>query len=92
MTCVIFYRIYSGLSINGINNFMSYENTPVESSNVASVAYDGKTRELDVTFKNGSTYKYSDVPKSVGDAFPYLESKGKGVHQLLRGTYAYKKL
>lgn len=71
---------------------MTYPTTKVESSNVAAVAYDDKTRELDVTFKNGSTYKYEDVPKSVGNSFPFLESKGKGVWQLLRGQYSYKKM
>ena len=71
---------------------MSYPTTPVESSNVASIAYDDKSRELDVTFKNGSTYRYSDVPKSVGNGMPFAESQGRFVWGALRGQYAYKKL
>lgn len=71
---------------------MSYPYTKVESSNVAGVAYDDKSRELQVSFNNGSTYQYDDVPTSVGNSFPFLASKGKGVWQLLRDKYSYKKL
>lgn len=71
---------------------MSYGPTKVKSSNVSSVAYDDKTRVLEVSFKNGSTYEYEGVQPSVGNAFPYLESKGKGVWQILRDKYPYKKL
>lgn len=71
---------------------MSYPYTPVKSSNVAGVAYDDNSRELQVSFKNGSTYQYDDVPPSVGNSFPYLQSKGKGVWQILRGQYSYEKI
>jgi len=70
---------------------MTYPMTPVESSNVEAVAYDDKTRQLQVQFKKSGTYTYDGVPPSIGNAFPYLESKGKGVWQLLRGKYPYSK-
>lgn len=70
---------------------MTYANQPVESSNVSSVAYDDKTRILSVTFKNGETYNYESVPPSVGNSFPYLASKGKGIWELLRGQYSFTK-
>ncbi len=69
---------------------MSYSNQPVESSNVSSISYDDKTRELQVTFKKGSTYTYSDVPQSVGNAMPYTSSKGKFVHEVLK-NYPYSR-
>lgn len=71
---------------------MSYPTTDVDSSNVSTVAYDDKTKILTVSFHDGSTYKYEDVPKSVGNSFPYLASKGKGVWELLRNQYSYSKV
>lgn len=37
--------------------------TQVESSNLASVGYDMKMKLLQVEFKNGSIYNYSNVPE-----------------------------
>ena len=70
---------------------MSYNKEPVESSNVESVSYDDKTQDLTVTFKRSGTYVYHDVPKSIGNAMPYAESKGKFVWEVLRGRYSYSK-
>lgn len=71
---------------------MTVETTPVDSSNVSAVAYNDRSRTLTLTFKDGASYEYYDVPVSVGNSFPWLESKGKAVWSLLRGTYAYKRL
>jgi len=38
------------------------ERTPVESSVIASVGYDSATFELEIEFKNGRSYRYSQVP------------------------------
>ncbi|MEI7998670.1 MAG: KTSC domain-containing protein [Candidatus Omnitrophota bacterium] len=70
---------------------MSYNKEPVESSNVESVSYDDKTQDLTVTFKRSGSYIYHDVPKSIGNAMPYAESKGKFVWEVLRGKYSYSK-
>ena len=70
---------------------MSYNNEKVESSNVESVSYDDRTKDLTVTFKKSGTYTYHDVPKSIGNAMPYAESKGKFVHEVLKGQYSYSK-
>ena len=70
---------------------MGYPNIPVESSNVESVAYDDKTQDLTVTFKKSGTYTYHEVPKSIGNAMPYAESKGKFVNEVLKGKYSYSK-
>ena len=70
---------------------MGYPNEPVESSNVQSIAYDDRTKDLTVTFKKSGTYTYHDVPKSIGNAMPYAESKGKFVWEVLRGQYSYSK-
>jgi len=70
---------------------MSYNNEKVESSNVESIAYSDKSKQLEVSFKNGRTYTYYDVPKSVGNAMPYTASKGQYVWQALRGQYRYSR-
>jgi len=71
---------------------MSYPMTPVQSSNVAAVAYDDKTRTQTVRFKDGSTYEYYDVPPNVGNAFPFIDSKGRFIWSNFRGKYAYSKV
>lgn len=71
---------------------MSYDWTPVESSNVKSIKFDERTRELDVRFKNGAEYVYSGIQPSIGNAMPYAQSKGKFVWQVLRDKYPYKRV
>ena len=63
---------------------MSYDWTNVQSSNVSAVKYDDSSKELQIRFKNGSEYTYYGIIPSIGNSFPYLESKGRGVWQLLR--------
>ena len=38
---------------------------PVESSSLASVGYEERTRTLEVEFHNGGVYQYLEVPASV---------------------------
>lgn len=37
----------------------------VESSHLSEMKYDDDTKILEITFNNGSTYRYQDVPKGV---------------------------
>jgi hypothetical protein len=62
---------------------------PVVSSNIGAIGYDGVTRELHVQFKSGRTYKYSNVPLDVYDAFLAAESKGKYFAANVRGKYEF---
>ncbi len=71
---------------------MTYQTTSVDSSNVSSCSYDDKTKILTVTFHDGSTYEYYNVPKSVGNSMPFQMSKGKFIWQSLRGQYSYTKV
>lgn len=48
--------------------------TPVKSSNVESVGYDGST--LTITFKGGKTYHYSNVPTSIHQSLLKAKSIG----------------
>ena len=48
----------------------------VDSSMLIAVGYDEKTSEMRVIFKNGDTYRYLNVPKSVYAELMKAESKG----------------
>jgi predicted TIM-barrel enzyme len=51
---------------------------PVQSSNVASVGHDPKTNELEVQFKSGRVYRYSDV--NVDEAAALMSAQSIGSH------------
>lgn len=67
------------------------EHTPVTSSNLASVGYDEPSKTLEVTFKNGSTYAYSGVPKSEHDALMAASSHGKYLNSNIKPRFAATK-
>lgn len=66
------------------------ERIPVESSNIADVAHDGEN--LEVTFRNGSRYRYSGVSAEVFDEFLGSESKGRFLNQVIKGGYSGKRI
>ena len=63
---------------------------PVQSSNVSSIGWAQDT--LVVVFKDGSIYRYLDVPEEVWLAFKEARSKGKFVWAELRGVYEYDRV
>jgi hypothetical protein len=66
------------------------EMTPVESSNVAEVGHDGK--DLHVKFRNGSAYRYLDVPRVVFEHLLTAESIGKFLNRAIKPKYAFEKV
>lgn len=48
-----------------------------KSSNIRYVEYDYAASDLSVTFKNGSEYRYSLVPKHLFESFATVDSAGK---------------
>lgn len=71
-----------------MNNFI-----PVESSNIAAVAFDARQDDetvgtLYVRFKNGGEFAYYDVPAEKYDAFLDAESKGKFYIANVKSAYA----
>ena len=64
---------------------------PVISSNVVSIGYKDKNKELFVTFKNGS-YVYTEVPKTEFEGLLNAPSKGKYIHQHIKGYYPYSRI
>jgi hypothetical protein len=62
---------------------------PVVSSMIAGVEYDDETRELDILFSSGKTYRYFDVPADVYAMLLDAESKGQFFNEEIKGAYRY---
>ena len=65
---------------------------PFTSSNVASIRYEDAQSILEVTFHNGGTYQYYDVPSHVAAVFQAAESKGSFLATGIKGHYRYSKV
>lgn len=68
-----------------------------DSSNVSKVQFDPKQKEVEVTFKNGNTYRYHNVPQEVWTNFTEsLEqngSAGRSVREyFINGGYKYERV
>jgi hypothetical protein len=63
------------------------QHTPVTSSNIASVGYDPATREMEVAFTNGSSYRYADVDPKTHASLLAADSVGSHFHQHVRNAH-----
>ncbi len=68
------------------------ERTPVTSTNIYAIGYDADTQTLEVEFKNGSVYAYSDVHQGEYNAFFDSGSKGKYFRANIKERYSFVKL
>jgi hypothetical protein len=68
-------------------NERSYDKN-VQSSHLRDLRYDDKTEELEITFLNGSVYRYYKVPvdvyKKLADYRNILQKIGSGLKKLFR--------
>ena len=72
---------------------MAWKEFPAfSSSNVASIRYDADQSLLEVSFHNGSSYHYYDVPAVVADNFERAESKGSYLASAIKGHYRYSRV
>lgn len=55
-------------------------------------AYDRSQALLQLSFRKGISYQYSDVPAEVYDQLLLAESKGKYFNLHIRNRYAYTKI
>lgn len=76
--------------MNALEN--NNEATPLESSNISSVAYSDATKTLTISFHAGGTYEYYDVPEIVHYEIQQSASAGKYFHRFIRSTYKYKQV
>ena len=65
---------------------------PVESSSIASFGYDPETRVLEITFQNGRTYRYFDVPSIEYEGFSAASSKRRYFVARLSGRFRYEQV
>lgn len=64
--------------------------TPVSSSNISSIGYDGST--LYVRFNSGTLYAYYDVPQSIHNGLMSASSHGKYLAAYVKGRYRYQQI
>ena len=67
------------------------EREKVESSNLVSIGYDASKRILEVEFKGGGLYTYSQVPEEVYTDLMRSSSKGKFFAAVIRPVYRGEK-
>ena len=60
---------------------------PLRSTSLASADYDPSTLELLITFSNGRSYSYSEVPKEVYDGLLGASSPGAYYHANIKDNY-----
>jgi KTSC domain len=60
---------------------------PVESSAIATVGYSKKLRALEIEFRNGSIYRYLEVPPDVYQALLTASSKARYYDENIRHKY-----
>ncbi len=64
--------------------------TDVESSHLKTIEHNGK--DLYITFKNGATYEYDDVPEATTKAMINADSSGKFLWRYIRDKYPYRQV
>lgn len=62
------------------------------SSNISEIRYNTETYILEVTFHNGGTYEYYDVPDYIVSAMKQAPSKGQFLASDIKGHYRYSKV
>lgn len=64
--------------------------TPVSSSNISSIGYEGST--LYVSFNRGGLYAYYNVPESVYHNLMCASSHGSYLANHVKGIYSYRRI
>ena len=66
--------------------------TPVKSSNIKSIGYDGKTSTLEIEFSQGAVYQYLGVPEEEHIALMQASSKGKYFIANIKSAYDFTRV
>jgi KTSC domain len=64
--------------------------TAVESTTLATVAYDGAVGMLQLEFRSRAIYQYFDVPVGVHEELLEAASKGTYFNRVVRGHFPYR--
>lgn len=66
------------------------QRTPVQSSTIHSVGYEGNV--LEIQFHSGGVYQYFQVPERIHSGLINAPSKGTFFHQNIRGAFRYARV
>jgi hypothetical protein len=66
--------------------------TAVESSTLATIAYDGNRQLLQLEFSSRAVYQYLGVPTVVYEELLHAPSKGSYFNQVIRGKFPYRRI
>lgn len=61
-------------------------------SHLSTYSYDDEAKVLTVTFRTGETYRYAKVPAGVFAGLRAASSKGKFLHEHVRGKFEHEKV
>jgi hypothetical protein len=75
------------LSAEPVGIVSRIKRVPVESSALAAVGYSKKLRALEIEFRNGSVYRYLEVPLDVYEALLKAHSKARFYDENIRHKY-----
>jgi hypothetical protein len=83
-----------GLSVGwkSVSASSAHERTPLESSSIARAGYDAAARALELEFRDGSIYRYRDVPREIFDGLMNAGSKGRYFIERIRGKFDYERV
>jgi hypothetical protein len=63
------------------------ERTPVDSTSIASVGYDARAHALEIEFRNGRVYRYSQVPAAAYRLLLQAPSIGEFVNKQIKPRF-----
>jgi hypothetical protein len=64
---------------------------PIESASLAAVGYARQSLVLEIVFRSGAVYRYSEVPTHTYVQLLAADSKGRYFVQSIKGRYPYTK-
>jgi hypothetical protein len=66
---------------------MPLTSRPIVSSMIASAGYDPDTRVMEIEFRSGKTYTFSEVPPHVYENLLASDSPGRYFNQSIKNNY-----
>ena len=68
------------------------ERAAVRSKEIAIVGYEDETQTLEIAFRNGGVYRYTQVPRDIYDRLMSAESLGVYFEQNVKNKFPYTRL
>lgn len=64
----------------------------LDSSSLQSVGYSAEAGTLEITFRSGAIYRYSEVPRHVYQALLDASSKGRYFTAVIRSSFRFERI